>query len=228
MMPSKTLVTSRQHRRRRNKLSSSGQCVLLDLLKMWTCFPLMELHQQTHLKRNTHVHELTIPRPFGLVGYRYVSQSFKEGKVTFRIDQSRRGDCVVPIAGSDVVWKPKGGVERTFHTLPIGSKPGADRVQGARHALASIATTFAAGIKLSFADPGETLYAQFPERYALDLSRHMLTIKDVAEHLQVGLGHHQGHAGQESPASLRQAQAPTISRRSPSMKSSPLPRGIVT
>jgi transposase len=117
---------------------------------------------------------------FGLVGYRYVSQSFKEGKVTFRIDQpAERLRC--SHCRSDVVWA-QGGVERTFHTLPIGSKPVLIEFKVPR--LRCFNCHHVRQVKLSFADPGKHYTRSF-ERYALDLSRHM-TIKDVAEHLQVG------------------------------------------
>src|ERR1700694_1577592 len=58
---------------------------------------------------------------FGLVGYHYVNQTFQEGRVILRIEQPRErlrcSDC-----RSAEVWA-QGGVERTFHTLPIGAKP---------------------------------------------------------------------------------------------------------
>ena len=58
---------------------------------------------------------------FGIVGYRYVSQNFEAGMTTFRIEQKReRLRC--SHCGSDHVWA-QGGVERSFHTIPIGSKP---------------------------------------------------------------------------------------------------------
>ncbi len=58
---------------------------------------------------------------FGLIGYHYVRQEFQGGQVIFRIAQPReRLRC--SHCGSDDVWA-QGGVERTFRTLPIGSKP---------------------------------------------------------------------------------------------------------
>src|SRR5260370_2297467 len=57
----------------------------------------------------------------GIAGYHYVSSSFQEGQVTFRIEQPReRHRCSA--CGSTEVWD-QGGVERTFRTVPIGSKP---------------------------------------------------------------------------------------------------------
>src|SRR3954447_7882977 len=58
---------------------------------------------------------------FGLVGYHYVRQHFQGGRVTFCIEQPRerlRCSC----CGSADVWA-QGGVERTFRTVPIGSRP---------------------------------------------------------------------------------------------------------
>jgi transposase len=116
---------------------------------------------------------------FGLVGYRYVRQDFREGRVIFRIEQPRERlrctDC-----GSDNVWA-QGGVERTFRSVPIGCKPVLLQFKVPR------VYCFACGqvlqVKLAFADPKKRYTRSF-ERYVLDLSRHM-TIKDVAEHLQV-------------------------------------------
>jgi transposase len=117
---------------------------------------------------------------FGLVGYRYVSQAFQGGQVTFRIEQPReRQRC--SHCDSAEVWD-QGGVERTFHSLPIGGKPTFVRFKVPR------VLCFGCGkirqVKLGFADPKKH-YTRAFERYVLDLSRHM-TIQDVAEHLQVG------------------------------------------
>jgi transposase len=116
---------------------------------------------------------------FGLTGYRYVRQEFREGRVIFRIEQPRERlrctDC-----GSDNVWA-QGGVERTFRTVPVGCKPVLLQFKVPR------VQCFACGqvlqVKLAFADPKKRYTRSF-ERYVLELSRHM-TIKDVAEHLQV-------------------------------------------
>ena len=116
---------------------------------------------------------------FGLAGYRYVRQEFREGRVIFRIEQPReRLRC--PDCGSDNVWA-QGGVERTFRTVPVGCKPVLLQFKVPR------VQCFACGqvlqVKLAFADPKKRYTRSF-ERYVLELSRHM-TIKDVAEHLQV-------------------------------------------
>ncbi len=116
---------------------------------------------------------------FGLVGYQYLGQSFQGGSVIFRIDKPReRWRC--SHCGSADVWS-QGRVERTFRTVPIGSKP----VQVVYYVPRVLC--FGCGqvrqLKLGFADPKKR-YTRLFERYALELSRHM-TIKDVARHLQV-------------------------------------------
>jgi transposase len=116
---------------------------------------------------------------FGLVGYRYVRQEFKEGRVTFHIEQPRdRLRC--PHCRSADVWA-QGGVERTFRTVPIGSKPVLLQFKVPR------VWCFECGkvrqVKVGFAETKKR-YTRAFERYALELSQHM-TIQDVAAHLQV-------------------------------------------
>lgn len=116
---------------------------------------------------------------FGLVGYRYVNQSFKGGQVIFRIEQPReRHRCSA--CGSAEVWD-QGGVERTFHAVPIGAKPVLLQLKVPR------VLCFDCGkvrqVKLGFADPMKR-YTRAFERYVLDLSR-LMTIQDVAKHLHV-------------------------------------------
>jgi len=116
---------------------------------------------------------------FGLRGYHYVRQQFKEGRVTFDIEQPReRLRC--PQCRSAEVWT-QGGSERTFRAVPIGGKPVLVRFKVPRVLCFECGGT--RQVKLSFADPMKR-YTRAFERYALDLSRHM-TIQDVATHLQV-------------------------------------------
>jgi transposase len=116
---------------------------------------------------------------FGLVGYQYVRQDFQGGQVIFRIDKPRdRLRCSE--CGSDDLWI-QGGVDRTFRTVPIGSKPVLLQFRVPR--LRCFDCGLVRQAKLGFADPKKH-YTRAFERYALDLSRRM-TIKDVAEHLQV-------------------------------------------
>jgi transposase len=116
---------------------------------------------------------------FGLVGYRYVNQTFQEGVVSFRIERPREG-LRCSTCGSAEVWS-QGGLDRTFRTVPIGGKPVQIRFKVPR------VLCFTCGdlrqVKVGFAAPKKRYTRSF-ERYALDLSRHM-TIQDVAEHLQV-------------------------------------------
>jgi transposase len=116
---------------------------------------------------------------FGIIGYQYVSQHFQEGQVNFRIQQQReRLRC--PQCGCDDVWI-RGHQQRTFRTVPIGPKPTSVTLDVAR-VWCPICDTVRQ-VKIGFADPKKRYTRSF-ERYALELSRHM-TIKDVAEHLQV-------------------------------------------
>jgi len=116
---------------------------------------------------------------FGLVGYRYVSQTFQGGKVTFRIEQPReRLRC--PQCGEAEVWA-QGGEERTFRSVPIGSKPVLIQFKVPR--VWCFACDQVRQVKLGFAD-AKKRYTRSFERYANELSRRM-TILDVAKHLQV-------------------------------------------
>lgn len=116
---------------------------------------------------------------FGIVGYQYASQHFHSGQVTFRIEQPRdRLRC--PTCGYEDVWV-RGHQERTFRTIPIGLKPVFVTLDVAR--VWCPLCDAVRQVKIGFADPKKRYTRSF-ERYALELSRHM-TIKDVAEHLQV-------------------------------------------
>jgi transposase len=116
---------------------------------------------------------------FGIVGYHYRSQHFREGTVTFRIEQSReRLRC--PDCSCEDVWV-RGHEERTFRTVPIGGKAIFVTLDVAR--VWCPVCDHVRQVKIGFAEPRKR-YTRAFERYALDLSRHM-TIKDVAEHLNV-------------------------------------------
>jgi transposase len=119
---------------------------------------------------------------FGLVGYRYVRQEFREGQVIFHIEQPReRLRC--PCCGSAEVWA-QGGIERTFRTVPIGHKPVLVQFKVPR--VRCFDCDGVRQVKVGFADPKKH-YTRAFERYVLELSRHM-TIQDVAQHLQVSWG----------------------------------------
>jgi transposase len=116
---------------------------------------------------------------FGLVGYRYVRQEFREGQVIFHIKQPRErlrcSDC-----GSADVWV-QGSVHRTFRMTPIGSKSVLLQFPAPR--VRCFDCGLVRQVKLGFADPKKH-YTRAFERYVLELSQHM-TILDVAQHLQV-------------------------------------------
>ena len=117
---------------------------------------------------------------FGVVGYRFVSQNLEAGMTTWRIEQPReRLRC--SHCGSDDVWA-QGGIERSFQTLPIGNRPTFLLFKVPR--VLCFDCGKARQVNIPFAQPKKR-YTRALERYALELSRHM-TIKDVAEHLQVG------------------------------------------
>jgi transposase len=117
---------------------------------------------------------------FGIVGYRYVRQSFEAGMTTFRIEQPRdRLRCSQ--CGSADVWA-QGGVERFFHGLPIGSRPTFLELKVPRVYCLDCGLT--RQVKVAFAEPKKH-YTHAFARYALDLLRHM-TIQDVADHLVIG------------------------------------------
>src|SRR5271167_2043013 len=100
---------------------------------------------------------------FGLVGYRYVRQEFREGQVIFRIEQpAERLRC--PQCGSDRVWS-QGGVERTFRAVPIGAKPVQLAFKVPRVYCFPCGVT--RQVKLGFADPKKH-YTRAFERYALE------------------------------------------------------------
>ena len=121
--------------------------------------------------------------------------------VTFRIEQPReRLRCSQ--CGSEDVWV-RGHEERTFRTVPIGSKPTFVTLDVAR-VCCSVCDNVRQ-VKIAFADPKKRYTRSF-ERYALDLSRHM-TIQDVAEHLQVSWDIIKDIQAKRPATPLRQAQA---------------------
>jgi transposase len=114
---------------------------------------------------------------FGIVGYHYVRQNFEAGMTTFRVEQPR-DKLRCSHCGSQNVWA-QGGVERSFRTLPIGSKPTIVELKVPRVLCHDCGTV--RQVKIPFADPKKH-YTRSLERYVLELSRHM-TIQDVANHL---------------------------------------------
>ena len=116
---------------------------------------------------------------FGVRDYRYVRTEFKERGVIFHLEpKSESGRCAA--CGSEHVWR-QGSVIRPFRTLPIGRRSVTLMAVIPRLRCHDCGLTRQA--TLGFAEPRRTYTKSFA-RYALELSRHM-TIKDVAEHLNV-------------------------------------------
>jgi transposase len=117
---------------------------------------------------------------FGLRGYDYVKTDYQDGGVIFHLRQ-RRHTYRCPVCNSREV-QPRGYQERTFKTMPIGSKPVSVILPIPR--VACTACKIVRQVPVPFADPRRS-YTRAFERYALELGR-LMTIQDVARHLQVG------------------------------------------
>jgi len=116
---------------------------------------------------------------FGIRGYDYVKTEYTEGRVIFTIRQ-RPHTYRCSACGTRQV-APRGHQERTFHAVPIGGKPVAVVLPIPRVACPTCGVI--RQVPLNFADSRRS-YTRTFERYALELSR-LMTIQDVAEHLQV-------------------------------------------
>ena len=117
---------------------------------------------------------------FDIRGYDYLSTAYEGGQVRFTIGQ-RPHTRRCPVCGSRNV-APRGHQQRTFRTVPIGRKPVTITLAIPRVACPNC--DLIRQVPLDFADPRRS-YTRAFERYALDLSR-LMTIQDVAQHLQVG------------------------------------------
>jgi len=117
---------------------------------------------------------------WGIRGYRYVSSSYQQGAIRFRVEQDpdtfRCSDC----RSKDVMRS--GVVTRLFRTLPIGGKR--IWIELPIQRLWCVACGKIRQAEVAFADQRRG-YTHTFERYALELSQRM-TIKDVACHLGVG------------------------------------------
>ncbi len=117
---------------------------------------------------------------FGIRGYRYVRTDYRGGEVFFTISQDLE-TCRCSACDAGAV-RPRGGVERRFRALPIGSRPTTiillvPRVQ-------CLVCGVVRHVEITFADPRRGYTRSF-ERYTLELSRRM-TIRDVVSQLGVG------------------------------------------
>jgi transposase len=117
---------------------------------------------------------------FGIRGYHYEKTAYEGGQVIFTIGQER-GDLRCAACGSRRVIR-RGFEVRRFRSLPIGSRPVQIVLEVARVGCADCGKV--RQVPLDFADERRS-YTQAFERYVLELSQRM-TIRDVAEHLQVG------------------------------------------
>lgn len=117
---------------------------------------------------------------FGIRGYQYVKTAYEAGRVTFTIRQER-GDLRCAACGSLRVVR-RGFQSRCFRSLPLGARPVQIELDVPR--VGCIDCGEVRQVPVNFANERRT-YTHAFERYVLELSQHM-TIRDVAEHLQVG------------------------------------------
>jgi len=117
---------------------------------------------------------------FGIRGYTYVKTEYEAGKVIFTICQER-GDLRCAICGSRRIVR-RGSQLRRFRSLPIGRRGVQILLDVPRVRCADCGEL--RQVSVDFADERRS-YTRAFERYVLELSHHM-TIRDVAEHLEVG------------------------------------------
>jgi len=117
---------------------------------------------------------------FGIRGYTYEKTAYENGQVIFTIGQER-GDLRCAACGSQRVIR-RGFQTRRFRSLPIGSRAVQILFDVPRVGCADCGKV--RQVLIDFADARRS-YTQAFERYVLELSQRM-TIRDVAEHLQVG------------------------------------------
>ena len=120
---------------------------------------------------------------FGVRGYRHVRTEYRHGQVRFTVEPSGEKPLVCTQCGSPDVIR-RGQRWRAYRAVPIGGRPiwiqlPVQRVGCRRCGLVR-------QVKVSFAQ-GRCSYTRRFERYALELCR-VMTIQDVAEHLQVSWG----------------------------------------
>jgi transposase len=117
---------------------------------------------------------------FGIHDYEHVKTVFHEGRVTFTLRHKRASERCSACGCWNVIRH--GDEQRTFQTIPIGSKP--VLLQVAIPRVECRACGVIRQVKLSFAEP-RYRYTRAFERYVLELSQAM-TIQDIARHLDVG------------------------------------------
>ena len=117
---------------------------------------------------------------FGIRGDRSVKTGYEGGQVTFPL-RPERGDLRCAAGGSRRVVR-RGFQSRCFRSLPLGARPVQIELAVPRVGCADCGEV--RQVPVGFADERRT-YTHAVERYVLELS-HRRTIRDVAEHLQVG------------------------------------------
>ena len=116
---------------------------------------------------------------YGMVGYQYLSTTYTNGKVIFRVQKNPYKTICSCCQSSNFIRKGK--VQRMFKAVPIGKKPVFLEVVIQR--ILCLGCGSLKQEKLSFADSRKT-YTHTFERYALELSK-LMTIQDVALHLGI-------------------------------------------
>lgn len=117
---------------------------------------------------------------FKINGYHHINTTYQQGAMVFTIERPVHSLRCSKCKGPRV--HRRGGQLRWFHTLPIGKKQIYVRLYIPRVFCSDC--QLVRQINLGFADSRRT-YTKAFERYVIELSRHM-TIKDVANHLDVG------------------------------------------
>lgn len=117
---------------------------------------------------------------FKIYGYHHINTTYQQGAMVFTIERPVHSLRCSKCKGPRV--HRRGGQLRWFHTLPIGKKQIYVRLYIPRVFCSDC--QLVRQINLGFADSRRT-YTKAFERYVIELSRHM-TIKDVANHLDVG------------------------------------------
>jgi len=119
-------------------------------------------------------------RAFGIRGYQVVHTTQDDGVLTLHLRQDSSHDRCSHCQSANVIRH--GAEERTFDTVPLGSKPVRLHLPVPRLGCRDCGVVRQAAVR--FAAPFRR-YTHAFERYALSLLRHM-TIQAVAQHLQVG------------------------------------------
>jgi len=116
---------------------------------------------------------------FGIRGYRYAKTEYSGGEMVFHVSQPIERCRCSACGSADVA--PRGEIQRSFRSLPIGGKPTTVVLPVRR--LECHACGLIRQVAVDFAAPQRRHTKAFA-RYALELSR-LMTIKDVAQHLEV-------------------------------------------